>query len=94
LVVKLARKLWPPPDPPPPKLPPPEVLIAGAVPLRVRSFRVSPPVADTSCRPATVVTEDELIEASVAPAASVLVLTLVPAAYWYRSGSRSRTTPE
>ena len=88
LVVKLARKLWPPlpdpppPDPPPPKPPPPpEVLIAGTVPLRVRSFRVSPPAAaDTSCRPATVATEDELIEASVAPAASVLVSILVPAA--------------
>ncbi len=55
--------------------------MAGTVPLRVRSFRVSPPAAaDTSCRPATVVTEDELIEASVAPAASVLVSILVPAA--------------
>ena len=55
--------------------------MAGTVPLSVRSFRVSPPAAaDTSCRPATVVTEDEPIEASVAPAASVLVSILVPAA--------------
>ena len=55
--------------------------MAGTVPLSVRSFRVSPPAAaETSCRSATVLTEDEEIEASVAPAASVLVLILVPAA--------------
>ena len=87
LVVKLARKLWPPlpePDRPPPPPPPPNrraaeppepplKLIAGTVPLSVRSVRVSPPAAAaTSCRPATVLTEDELIEASVAPCASVL----------------------
>jgi hypothetical protein len=55
--------------------------MAGIVPLKVRSFRVSPPAAaDTSCRSATVVTEEELIEPSVPPAASVLVSILVPAA--------------
>src|SRR5260370_29804169 len=91
LVLKLARKLGPaepppepepPPAPPPPKPPPPpEVLMAGTVPLRVRSVRVRPPAAAaTSCRLATVLTEDAPIEASVAPAASVLVLILVPAA--------------
>src|ERR1700678_4677121 len=90
-VLKLARKLPPPPpdppppDPPPPPpkppVPPPEVLMAGIVPLRVRSFRVSPPAAaDTSCRSATVVTEDELIEPSVPPAARGLGSILVPAA--------------
>src|SRR5208282_4345125 len=43
--------------------------------------RVSPPVAAaTSCRPETVLTEDELIEASVATPPSVLSLILVPAA--------------
>ena len=86
LVVKLARKLWPPPPelplPEPPLAePPPLTLTAGTVPLIVRSFRVSPPAAaDTSCRPATVATEDEVIEASVGLAASVLSLILVPAA--------------
>ena len=55
--------------------------MAGTVPLSVRSFSVSPPAAaDTSRRPATAATEDAPIEASVGPAASVLVLILVPAA--------------
>ncbi len=77
----MARKLWPPlPGPPPPR-PPPLTLMAGMVPLIVRSFRVSPPAAaDTSCKLATVVTAHEPIGASVAPSASVLMLILVPAA--------------
>ena len=93
LVVKLARKLWPPlpeppfpepplpePPPPPPK-PPPLTLTAGTVPLIVRLSRVSPPAAAaTPCRPATVSTDDELIAASVGLAESVLSLILVPAA--------------
>src|SRR5690242_5849713 len=85
LVVKLARKLWPPPPelplPEPPPAPPPLTLTAGTVPLIVRLSRVSPPAtADTLCRPATVVTDDELIEASVGLDESVLLLILVPAA--------------
>jgi hypothetical protein len=88
LVVKFARKLWPPfpepplpePPPPPPK-PPPLTLTAGTVPLIVRLSSVSPPAAAaTPCRPATVATDDELIAASVGLAASVLSLILVPAA--------------
>jgi hypothetical protein len=55
--------------------------MAGTVPLSVRSVRASPPAAAaTSRRPDTVLTEDALIEASVGPADSVLVLILVPAA--------------
>ncbi len=55
--------------------------MAGMVPVRVRSVRVSPPAAAaTSCRPATCVTDDEPIEASVAEPPSVLSLILVPAA--------------
>src|SRR6185312_12455837 len=70
LVVKFARKLWP-----------PLTLTAGTVPLIVRLSRVSPPAAAaTPCRPATVATDDELIAASVGLAASVLSLILVPAA--------------
>ena len=88
LVVKLARKLWPPspepplPEPPPapPPKPPPLTLTAGTVPLIVRLSRVSPPAAAaTPCRLATVATDDELIEASVGLAESVLLLILVPA---------------
>ena len=87
LVLKLARKFWPPPEPPPPDpspepppKPPPLTLMAGTVPLIVRLFRVSPPAAAaTSCSPATVATEDELIEASVGLAESVVLLILVPA---------------
>src|SRR6202012_2240453 len=70
----------PQPPPPPPK-PPPLTLTAGTVPLIVRLSRVSPPAAAaTSCRPATVATDDELIAASVGLAESVLLLILVPAA--------------
>src|SRR4029079_5419933 len=92
LVVKLARKLWPPfpeppfpepplpePPPPPPK-PPPLTLTAGTVPVLVRVYRVrAPAAAATPCRPATVATDDELIAASVGLAESVLLLILVPA---------------
>ncbi len=50
------------------------------MPLIVRLFSVRPPAAaDTLCRLATVATDDELIEASVGLAASVLSLILVPA---------------
>ena len=55
--------------------------MAGMVPLSVRSVRVRPPAAAaTSPRPATVVTDEALIEASVAVPPSVLVLILVPGA--------------
>jgi hypothetical protein len=55
--------------------------MAGTVPLSVRSFRVSPPAAAaTFFREATVLTAEEPIEASVPPAASVLVSILLPAA--------------
>ena len=105
LVLKLARKFCAPeppePEPEPrrrdrPPAPPPLTLMAGTVPLSVRLFRVRPPAAAaTSSSLATVETEDELIEASVALDDSVLVLILVPAAgrFWSRCGSRSRTIP-
>ena len=55
--------------------------MAGTVPLSVRLSRVRPPAAAaTLSRWATVETEDELIEASVALDDSVFVLILVPAA--------------
>ena len=55
--------------------------MAGTVPLIVRLFRVSPPAAAaTPFRPATVVTDDAGIEASVAVPLRVLVSILVPAA--------------
>ena len=88
LTLKFAAKLpgFPPPPPPPPPLPPlggpPPLskLSAGTVPVTVRSVSVSPPAAAaTFCSLATVLTEDELMAASVPPPVSVLLSILLPA---------------
>ncbi len=89
LMLKLAPKLPglppppvlpPPPPPKPPPVPPPLKLTAGTVPVTVRSVSVSPPAAAaTSCSLATVVTSDELMDASVPSPDSVLLSILLPA---------------
>ena len=92
LVLKL--DVPPPVNPPPPRAAaatasrrrrrspvPPLVLKAGTVPVTVRSVSVSPPAAAaTLATLEIVVTAEELIEASVKSAVSVLSLILLPAA--------------